>query len=369
MIPPGALLDQWIAGRLIASGLDPGNSAQDFRAALEAWQTSCLAATLRHAGEHSLYYRRILPLAASLAEDLESRAAAGRPVAPGGALAALPFTWPQDLAADPEGFLAVSLSETEGVITSPSSGSSGEAKRVYSTAEDLQSSVDFFSQGMRFLAEPGDRVAMLMSGERPGSVGDLFARAMRRAAIDCLVLGPVLDEEETLRRLAAFRPHCLVALPAQALALARHPLAAELSKRKPAILLSADFVSPGLALAVEKGLGGPVFIHYGMTETGLAGAVECPERRGCHSREGDLFLEIVDEYGRTHDPDARSGATRWGEITVTTLTRRAMPLLRYRTGDLGRLITRPCPCGSALYRLEVQGRLSGTIPPRGKPRI
>ncbi|MDR2077119.1 MAG: phenylacetate--CoA ligase family protein [Desulfovibrio sp.] len=364
--PPHVPLDAWIAGRLRAAGLDPGDSPETFRAALTRWQAIRLAETLDHARAHSLRYRKTL--SPSLAETLRSRTAAGfAGPALRGALAALPPTAPEELAGDPEAFLAVSPSEVEGVISVPSSGTSGKIKRVYATAEDLRDTVDFFAHGMRSLLDPGARVAMLMSGDRPGSVGDLFSRAMDQAGMDCRILSPAAAEEDILARLASFRPHCLVALPGQALSLARHPGAGALNPLS--VLLSADAVSPVLAGAVAAGLGGPVFTHYGMTETGLAGAVECRERRGCHGREADLYLEILDAGGQALDPEAHHGITPWGEIAVTTLTRRAMPLLRYRSGDRGRLITLPCPCGSSLHRLEVQGRLGERAPLRGGPGI
>src|SRR5262249_45355050 len=51
-----------------------------------------------------------------------------------------------------------------------------------------------------------------------------------------------------------------------------------------------------------------------------------------------------------------------GEVVFTTLTRRGMPLIRYRTGDLSRFLPEPCPCGTVLRRLErVTGRLAGVV--------
>jgi phenylacetate-coenzyme A ligase PaaK-like adenylate-forming protein len=91
-----------------------------------------------------------------------------------------------------------------------------------------------------------------------------------------------------------------------------------------------------------------------MTEMGYGGGVECDAHDGYHLREADLFMEIVDPTTGRVLPDGVSG-----EVVVTTLTRRAMPLIRYRTGDQARLLPDYCPCGSTLRRLgKVQGRLT-----------
>jgi phenylacetate-coenzyme A ligase PaaK-like adenylate-forming protein len=95
-----------------------------------------------------------------------------------------------------------------------------------------------------------------------------------------------------------------------------------------------------------------------MTETGYGGAVDCAFHCGCHLREDELLVEVVDPA--TGKP-APAGAV--GEVVVTTLRRRGAPLLRYRTGDLARLNEAPCPCGSALRRLDgFAGRVGAGAP-------
>jgi phenylacetate-coenzyme A ligase PaaK-like adenylate-forming protein len=94
-----------------------------------------------------------------------------------------------------------------------------------------------------------------------------------------------------------------------------------------------------------------------MTEMGLGGGVECEALDGYHLREGDLYFEVVDHETGEACPD---GAV--GEVVFTTLTRRGMPLIRYRTGDIARIIPQPCPCGSSLRRMErVRGRWDGAV--------
>jgi phenylacetate-coenzyme A ligase PaaK-like adenylate-forming protein len=89
----------------------------------------------------------------------------------------------------------------------------------------------------------------------------------------------------------------------------------------------------------------------------LGGAVECSARSGYHLREADLFFEII--HPDTGEP-VRDG--EYGEIVFSTLTRRGMPLIRYRTGDRSRFLTEPCPCGSVLKRMErIAGRINEAL--------
>jgi phenylacetate-coenzyme A ligase PaaK-like adenylate-forming protein len=81
-------------------------------------------------------------------------------------------------------------------------------------------------------------------------------------------------------------------------------------------------------------------------------------RSGYHLREADLLFEIIDPVSGLPIPDGE-----WGEVVFTTLTRRGMPLIRYRTGDRSRFLTDPCPCGTVLRRLDrVSGRLAEAVP-------
>jgi len=99
------------------------------------------------------------------------------------------------------------------------------------------------------------------------------------------------------------------------------------------------------------------FDHYGMTEMGLGGGVECAARRGYHLREADLLFEIVDLTTGASLPDGE-----YGEVVFTTLARQGMPLIRYRTGDVSRFMPGACPCGTHLKTLaRVTRRIRGCI--------
>jgi phenylacetate-coenzyme A ligase PaaK-like adenylate-forming protein len=108
---------------------------------------------------------------------------------------------------------------------------------------------------------------------------------------------------------------------------------------------------------LEDTWGCKVFNHYGATEMGLGGGVECEAHRGFHLREADMFFEIVNPETGEPVPDGE-----YGEVVFSTLTRRGMPLVRYRMGDRSRFIVGECPCGTKLRTLEkVRGRFSGFV--------
>ncbi len=85
--------------------------------------------------------------------------------------------------------------------------------------------------------------------------------------------------------------------------------------------------------------------------------MECSAFDGYHLREADLYFEIIDP--ETGEPVSEE---QQGEVVFTTLTRKGMPLIRYRTGDRAGFIVRPCPCKSVMRRMEqVSGRIEHVI--------
>jgi len=328
-------LEDWIQRRI---GLESG--APLTLAALARHQLAALRKSLIHAAGSSPFYRRRF---------------AGRPGFPPEDLqgfAALPFTSMADLAADPFDFLAVSQSAVARVVTLRSSGTTGPPKRLFFSTADLERTVDFFYHGMSTLVGPGQRVLILMPGEQPGSVGQLLVEGLDRLGAAGMVHGPVLDLGAAVDAVLTHRPDCLVGIPVQVLAMARHPRGARIPRGLVrSVLLSTDYVPEAIVEALEEAWGCRVFEHYGMTEMGYGGGVACEARDGYHLREADIFVEVVDPETGLGVPDGVSG-----EVVFTTLALSAMPLIRYRTGDLARFLPEPCPCGSLLRRL---GKIAG----------
>jgi phenylacetate-CoA ligase len=333
------LLETWIKSKIGLTSTEPLT-----RPLLEEYQFGRLIQTIEYARCHSPFYRQHLAICgepSSLAE-----------------LDRFPFTFPADLQPDGLHFLCVSRGEIERVVTLASSGTTAQAKRLYFTADDLELTVDFFQHGMATLVEPGERVLILMPGELPGSVGDLLVKGLCRMEVEGIVRWPAGDAEEVIAEIVARRISSLVGLPGQILALVRHPAALTLPKGCiRSVLLSADYVPDAIVREIWRVWECPVFNHYGMTEMGLGGGVDCRSLSGYHLREADLYFEIVDPVDGRSLPNGETG-----EVVFTTLTRRGMPLIRYRTGDLAAFTPQPCPCGTVLRRLgHVRGRLSGRV--------
>jgi phenylacetate-CoA ligase len=120
----------------------------------------------------------------------------------------------------------------------------------------------------------------------------------------------------------------------------------------------------GLREQIERELPGMKAVNfYGLSEMcGPGVAVECIEARdGLHVHEDHFLVEVIDpETGALLDEGTE------GELVFTTLLKEAMPLLRYRTGDIGSLVLEPCACGRTTARIRgLRGRRDDMIIVRG----
>lgn len=120
-------------------------------------------------------------------------------------------------------------------------------------------------------------------------------------------------------------------------------------------IFGAETFSDKMREMIENGLGIEAFDIYGMTETGGVGTtgMDCPDHSGIHVWEDQYICEVIDpETGKAvHDGEQ-------GEVVFTSLDRQAIPIIRFRTGDLSRILTRnKCACGRTSLRLDrIAGR-------------
>lgn len=332
-------LEAWIAGKI-------GSKGRLNREELISYQIRKLRDTVALVQARSRFYAgRLSGISPGRINSLDD-------------LRRIPFTTAEQLREFPLSFLCVTQDEINRVVTLPTSGTTGQPKRLFFTGPDQELTIDFFRHGMSTLVHSGDRVLILLPGERPGSVGDLLQNGLSRMGAEGIVYGPVFNALDALQTAVQERINSMVGIPTQVLALARFSRVNEIRlKGLKNVLLSTDYVPDAIAVALTKEWGCRVFNHYGMTEMGLGGGVECEALAGYHLREADLLFEVVDPVTSEPVPEGEQG-----EVVFTTLTRTGMPLLRYRTGDISRFIPEPCSCGTVLKRLErVAGRLDSRL--------
>jgi len=113
-------------------------------------------------------------------------------------------------------------------------------------------------------------------------------------------------------------------------------------------IFGAEPWSAGMRERIEKGAGIEAFDIYGLSEiTGPGVAIECSCHHGLHVFEDYFYPEIIDPDTGEVLPDGETG-----ELVLTTLAKYAMPMIRYRTRDLTRIIAEPCACGRTLRRID-----------------
>lgn len=129
-------------------------------------------------------------------------------------------------------------------------------------------------------------------------------------------------------------------------------------------VFGAETFSESMKKKISAGLGIDVFDIYGMTETGGVGTLgmDCPAHDGTHVWEDHYVLEILDANTHSPLPDGQIG-----ELTITSLTRQALPVIRFRTGDLTKVLSRhKCSCGRTHTRIApIAGRVDDMLIVKG----
>jgi phenylacetate-CoA ligase len=276
----------------------------------------------------------------------------------------LPFTVKADLREHyPFGLLAVPREEL--VRVHASSGTGGKPTVVGYTRRDLETWTDVMA---RSLTMAGLRAGMLVHnangyGLFTGGLG-FHQGAERLGATVVPVSGGFTDRQVVLLRdLAA---QALFATPSYALQIGHALRAAGIGPDELALevgVFGGEPWTPALGAEIERHLGLVALNMYGLSEIiGPGVAAECIEgRAGSHVNEDHFLVEVVDPQSGEPLP---AGAE--GELVFSTLTKEALPLLRYRTGDIAAIDIAPCACGRTLARMSaVRGRRDDMLIIRG----
>ncbi|WP_254532647.1 phenylacetate--CoA ligase PaaK [Natrinema gelatinilyticum] len=324
------------------------------RAALHQLQTDRLAETVKRAYETVPFYREQLEDAGVEPDDIESLED----------ITTLPMTTKEDFRDQyPDGLFAVDDEELTRIHAS--SGTTGKPKIVSYTDDDL----DIWSRTMaRSLAaagvEPGDTVQNAYGyGLFTGGLGFHQGAEELGTTVVPTSSGGTQRQIELAQDLES---DVLACTPSYALYFAETAEEMGLNPRDlpiSVIAYGAETCTEPMREEIEEQLNATGINNYGLSEIiGPGVAAECHEAQdGLHIWEDHFYPEVVDP--RTGDP-VEEGEE--GELILTTLTKEAMPVLRYRTGDLTTLTYDECECGRTMVRMKnITGRADDLLIVRG----
>jgi phenylacetate-CoA ligase len=310
-------------------------------------QDLALRRLVTHAATHVRHYRELFRSLGLQPGDIRSRDDLGR-------LPVLTRATFREHADD----LISDLADRSTLVPCRSSGSTGEPVTMWLGPRDFIDSWGFWAYGLlRSGGRPFDRYASLEFRQEARPRRRTFFERMGIFRTESLDLrAPV---EETRARLERLRPEVLYGFPSCLHLLAHHVLEHGTTYRPRLVLTHGEVLPPAARELVGRALGCPVRDTYGSTEV---------FRIACECAHGRLHVlpdsAIVELDPTTRQPDGS------GDVLITPLYLRTMPLLRYRLGDQLVLAEGPCRCGSSFQGiLAVTGRSDDWITLPGGRRI
>ncbi len=269
-------------------------------------------------------------------------------------LSDLPLTTKADLRLSyPDGMVAVPRSEI--VRLHASSGTTGKSTVIFYSARDISDWADLIARSMAATGTTRNDVFQNMMGYGlfTGGLG-LHYGAER---LGCMVIPSSSGNSlKQIQLMQDFMTTVIHITPSYALHLA--DVVSEQGIRPPDLgvrkaYLGAEPYSEETRKKIEEQWGLDAYNSYGLSEMNGPGvAFECEHKDGMHLWEDFYILEVIDPDTGNTLPDGDEG-----ELVLTHLNREAMPIIRYRTRDLTRIIPEPCACGRTHRRIErIKGR-------------
>jgi phenylacetate-CoA ligase len=274
-------------------------------------------------------------------------------------LSKLPFTSKDDLRMSyPYGMFAVPMREV--VRVQASSGTTGMPTAVGYTRNDIKI---WSNLAARILVAGGvtqnDIVQIAFDyGLFTGALGLHYGA--ERVGASVIPISSV-NTRRQIKIMQDFKTTALMCTPSFALSIADTIMEMGINVNALSLkygLFGAEPWSEAMRYELQEKLKIIATDNYGLSEVmspGVAG--ECPERNGLHINEDHFLVEVVDPETLQPLPDGETG-----EMVITTLTKEAFPVIRFRTRDVTSLKTEPCPCGRTFVRMnKVTGRTDDMI--------
>ncbi len=261
----------------------------------------------------------------------------------------LPFTYKDDLRSNyPYGLFAVPLRDV--VRVHSSSGTTGQATVVGYTKQDIK---NWSNLTARVLASTGvtqDDVVQIAFGYGlfTGGFGLHYGAERIQASVIPISSG---NTKRQIQIMQDFRTTALVCTPSYALLLADRMVEMDLNINALPLkygLFGGEPWSEAMRNEIQEKLHITATDNYGLSEImGPGVAAECQECNGLHIFEDHFLAEVIDPDTLEPVPDGEVG-----ELVITTLTKEAFPVIRYRTRDLSRIIPETCGCGRVFKRMQ-----------------
>ena len=313
------------------------------REQLEKLQLQRLQATVKHCMNSEFYREKFKELGIT-PDDIQSLDDVSR----------LPFTTKDDLRDHyPFGLASVPLEQC--VRLHSSSGTTGNPTVVLHTQKDLDEWANAVARCLWMVGSRPEDVFQNSAGYGMFTAGLGFQYGAERVGM-LTVPAAAGNTTRQIKFIKDFGTSVLHAIPSYASRIYEVMQEEGVDPRRDTKLrvlcIGAEPHSEEQRKRIEENLGVKAYNSYGISEMmGPGVAFECPEQNGIHIWEDYFIVEIIDPV--TLQPVADG---ELGELVITTINREAMPLLRYRTRDLTRFLSGPCPCGRTHRRL---GRLQG----------
>ncbi len=323
------------------------------RAKIRELQLERLRYTVRYCYERVPFYKRKLDAAGVRPDDIRSLDDLRR----------IPPTVKTDLRDNyPFGLFAVPMQQI--VRIHASSGTTGKPTVVGYTKHDLEIWSDCMARLCAAAGATSDDIVQISFGY--GMFTGALGLHYGLEKLGCTVVpNSSGNTEKALMFMRDFKTSALVATPSYALYMAETAKKLEYPMSDYHLrlgLFGSEGCTPEMRTQIETAWGLFATDNYGMSELmgpGVSG--ECTERDGLHINEDYFLCEVVDPD--TLDP---LGEGETGELLVTTLTKEGIPLLRYRTRDITRIVYAPCKCGRTLARMDkIKGRSDDMLKIRG----
>ena len=290
---------------------------------------------MRYAEANSPYYRNKFKDAGVRPEDINTW----------DDLEKIPFTEPVDLAESPFYFFAISRTKVRNEFTT--TGTTGHRKTIGYSTNDLVSKVDIVASALKDIGmREGDSLHIMFPLVTAWDPSLIMAGA-------CKILGygsSICSETDIKKQYQTIKDSnatFIIGLPSfiyrVTMLMGKDVDLKSLGIKK--IVSSSEPLSESMRKRLEEAWGCKVLDVWGMTEFGLACAVECDEQNGLHTDEANLLFEVVDPETGKHVPDGQTG-----ELVITSLNAECSVLIRYRTHDIAAMLAPPCGCGAHFNR-------------------